>query len=62
MAHRDHEDRRHVEAVAWLAALSRRHITHQDLEAFRQWRKDPDNRAVYDELSMEWKGDWRTLH
>jgi transmembrane sensor len=43
------------EASDWFARLKRRQVSLTDLEAFRAWREDPDNRAAYDTLDDTWR-------
>ena len=39
--------RRADEAAEWLARLNSRAVTTEDLNAFYEWRRDPDNAAAY---------------
>jgi len=42
------------EAAAWFARLGRRSISTDDLRAFRDWRRRPQNDAAYSELETVW--------
>jgi transmembrane sensor len=44
-----------AEASAWFARLKRPQVSLTDLEAFRSWRADPDNRAAYERIDETWR-------
>jgi transmembrane sensor len=50
------DKRAREEAAAWFARLNRRAVPLQSLEAFRAWRRDPVNRAAYQDLESTWRG------
>jgi len=43
------------EASTWFARLKRRQVSLTDLEAFRSWRADPDNRDAYEHVDSTWR-------
>jgi transmembrane sensor len=47
--------RAHREASDWFARLKRRQVSLTDLEAFRVWRENPDNRAAYGAVDDAWR-------
>ncbi|PZQ55193.1 MAG: hypothetical protein DI570_22360 [Phenylobacterium zucineum] len=46
----DLEQARRAQADEWIAKLSHTSIETSELQAFFAWRKDPDNRRVWDAL------------
>jgi hypothetical protein len=39
------------EAEVWISKLSRNSVSNDDLRAFFAWRRDPENRRVWDALA-----------
>jgi transmembrane sensor len=42
------------EAASWFSRLSQTSITNQSLREFRAWRRDPRNRAAYEQMEGIW--------
>jgi len=49
------DGRADAEASAWFARLKQRRVALSDLEAFKSWRNNPDNRDAYDRIEQTWR-------
>lgn len=44
-----------AEAADWFARLNKHHVTSEDMEAFRLWRKGEGHKEAYDEVDAFWR-------
>lgn len=55
MIDRGEGDQSSTEAAAWLARLNTRSVSHEELEEFYTWRRQPGNAAAYAKVESLWR-------